>query len=319
MLRELYKLFKVIGGGIKFIFLLILRSPFNTLSTIILASFIQFSFVAIQKNDKNTLMYTCLIFGIANLLLFIYNGTVWVYFSAYVTRLESKLRSSMFKKISSVSLSQIEEKQHGEWITRLNTDVQMPFSKPIHLPHACCVIVSICVSSCILLYNNPAIFGLVILFVIPHIFISQVCIARSMTALTKKSLEATAKNTNDLNTFITCADTINLYDAENFVMKRFEESSLQLRNANMKKQHRNVIGSAILPLFGTGGYLLILIISSSWISTGQMSFGELTAAFQYRGGVLIGSMMLINCIISIKESMVSIHRVNETLEMKSEV
>lgn len=317
MLRELYKLFKVIGGGIKFILLLILRSPFNAVSTIILASFIQCAFTDIQKNDKQSLVYTCVAFGISNLLLFMYNGSVWIWFSSYVIKLEGKLRRVIFGKISTISLSQIEQKSHGEWITRLNTDVQMPFSKPIHLPHACCAIVSICVSSGILIYKSPYIFGLVMLFILPHIVISQLCIARPMTALTTKSLEVTANNTSDLNIFITCADTISLYDARGFVMKRFGESSLQLRRVNMKKQHRNALGSAILPLFGMGGYLVILLISSAWIASGQMSFGELTSAFQHRGGLLMGFMMLINCIVSIKESEVSMRRINETLDIKS--
>lgn len=318
MIREMYKIFKYTGNGCKFIILLLFRCPVDALLTITQANFLQFSFNAIQQNSKDKLNIVCIAFGIASLLLFVYNGTVWSFYAPFAIKTEGKLRDKIFGKISSVSLSLIESKQHGEWITRLNTDVQMPLSKPIHIPNAVCAIVSICVSASILLYMNKSIFGLVMLFVIPHILINQFFIAKPMTALTKKSLEATDQNTTDLNAFITCADTVILYDAKEFLMKRFEESSLNIRNVNMKMRNRNAIGSAILPLFGMGGYLLILLIGSLFIANRTLTFGGLTAAFQYRGGVLVGSLMLINCLISIKASIAGIQRVNETMEMKSE-
>jgi ABC-type bacteriocin/lantibiotic exporter with double-glycine peptidase domain len=318
MIREMSKIFKYTRGGFRFLILLLLRCPFDALLTVTQASFLQYAFNAIQQNSKDRLNIVCIAFGIASLFLFLYNGIVWSCYASFVVKTEGKLRNKMFGKISSVSLSQIEAKQHGEWITRLNTDVQMPFSKPMHIPHAACAFVSICVSACILLYINPSIFWLVMLFVIPHILISQFFIAKPMTALAKKSLEATDQNTTDLNAFITCADIAIMYDAKDFLMKRFEESSLHLRSVNMKMRNRNAISGAILPLFGMGGYLLILIVGSLWIANGTLTFGELIAAFQYRGGVLVGSLMLINCLISIKTSIAGIQRVNETMEMKSE-
>jgi hypothetical protein len=44
----------------------------------------------------------------------------------------------------------------------------------------------------------------------------------------------------------------------------------------------------------------------------------LTAAFQYRGGVLVGSLILINCLVSIQASMAGIRRLNETMLEKTE-
>ena len=82
----------------------------------------------------------------------------------------------------------------------------------------------------------------------------------------------------------------------------------------MKIHARNALSAGILPLFGLGGYVTLLVVSGSWIADGLFTFGDLTAAFQFRGGVLIGSLALINCLISIQASMAGVRRVNETLK-----
>lgn len=49
-----------------------------------------------------------------------------------------------------------------------------------------------------------------------------------------------------------------------------------------------------------------------------MTFGELTAAFQCRGGVIVGSMTLTSSLISIKTALAGVRRVTETMHIPSE-
>ncbi|NLC69424.1 MAG: ABC transporter ATP-binding protein [Clostridiaceae bacterium] len=250
-----------------------------------------------------------------------YNGIVWTLYATYVTRWVGAIRQKLFGHISCLSLQQIEAKPSGEWITRLNIDVQAAtalLNQPVHLPHAVVATINICVSSMILVLMNPGIFGLIIAFVIPHVLLSQLCIARPVTCLAMDVQEAVAKNTTDMNALVTCADIAMLYDAREFLLKRFEESSLEIRRVNMKIQYRRAMGSGLLPLTGMGGYLVILLAGGSWIAAGSTTFGELTAAFQYRGGMLIGSMMLINSLMNIKTALAGVKRVNETMHITLE-
>jgi ABC-type multidrug transport system fused ATPase/permease subunit len=313
MLREIGNILKITGKGRQFVVLLFLRCPFDIVSTLIQANFLQRAFDAVEQNDSAALAFSCLFFGVASLCLFLYNGTVWSAYAPFVIRLESRLRALLFDKISAFSYERIESDSQGEWITRLNTDVEMPFSRPFHLPHAACAIVNICVSAVILWRVHSEIFGWVILFAVPHIAISQLMIARAMPELGKKSLEATAKNKGEMAALISCVDISALYDGQDYFMKRFELSSLELFRANMKIRRRNALGEAIMPLFDMGGYLTLLVISGGWIAAGRFSFGDLTAAFQYRGGVLTGALTLIHCMINIQASMAGIKRLNETM------
>jgi len=290
-----------------------LRSPFDAAFTLINALFLKHAFNAVEQNDISRLMLVCFLFGVACFGLFLYNGTIWTIFVAFNMRMEGVLRLKLFHKIASFSYQRIEATPQGEWLTRLNVDAEMPFNRPIHLPHAACAVVNIIVSGIILWTMNPAIFGMVMLFVAPHIIFSQLFIGRVMPQLNKKSLEAMAINTGDMATLITCADIAALYNSHDYFMNHFEESSLELFCRNMKIHMRNAIGASIIPLFGLGGYLALLVVSSRWIASGHFTFGDLTAVFQYRGGVLAGSLMLINCLISIQGSVASMRRVNDTM------
>ena len=320
-IRDIWKLFKTAGGVGRFIFLTLLRCPFDALHTVIQASFLQFAFNSINSGSRTGLFYACVWFGIGSLLLFLYNGIVWTLYATYVVKWVSTIRRKLFKHISTLSLEQIEARPSGEWITRLNADVQAAtalLNQSIHLPHAIVATINICASSVILLLMDPELFGWIVAFVIPHVWIHQLFIAKPVDRYAMEVQEATAKNTTDMNALVTCFDAAVLYDAQGFLLKRFEESSIEVRKANMKIQHRRALGSGLLPLLGMGGYLVLLLIGGSWIADGTMTFGKLTAAFQYRGGLLKGSMMLLNSLINIKAALAGIRRVNETMSIALE-
>lgn len=309
MIREYRRLFKTTGRGWRFLCLLLLRAPFDAASTIINAAFFERAFDAARIGDLSALSSACVLFGIASACLFLYNGVIWSIYAPFAARMEGRLRTKLYEKIASFSYQRIEKAPYGEWLTLLNADVEMPFSRAVHLPHAACAIVNIFVSGAMLWRLNPSVFGLVLLFALPHIAISHFLIARAMPKLSLGALDAAAKNTDQLTAFITCAAVSSLYDSQDYLLKRFERSSLSLFKANMKMRARHAASAGILPLFGLGGYLVLLIVSG-----GGISFGDLTAAFQYRGGILMGSMMLINCLISIGSSMAGIRRINSAAE-----
>jgi ABC-type multidrug transport system fused ATPase/permease subunit len=318
VLRDMGRILRVTGGGRRFLFLLLLRSPFDTASTLIQAAFLQRAFSAVGRNDASGLTLACVTLGVGSLCLFVYNGAVWSVYAPFVTRMEGKLRIALFGRIASFPYERIESVPQGEWLTRLNADVEMPFGRSVHLPHAASAAVSIGVSAAILWHVSPAAFGWVMLFAVPHIAVSQLLIARAMPALSKTSLEATAENTGELAALIVCADVAALYDGQDYLMRRFEQGSLALYRANMRVRARNALGAAIVPLSGLGGYMALLLVGGGWIAAGRADFGDLAATLQYRGGVVLGSLMLMNSLVSIGASMAGIRRLNATMHEGTE-
>lgn len=320
-MREFRELFRMSGGFSRFVILTIFRCPFDALHTMFLATFLRFAFDAMSQQNLQRLYLTCALSGVGSCLLFLYNGTVWTMYATYVVKWVGAIRGRVFEHISGLSLRQVEFRPSGEWSTRLNADVQAAtamLNQAIHLPHAVVATVNIIVSSIMLATQSPAIYALCVLFVVPHMAINQFLIARPMTGLSLDVQRAKAANTTDLGALITCADTAILYDAQNFLLSRFEQSSFALRRANMKVRHRSATGSTFMPLLGMSGYLLILLIGGAKIADGKMTFGDLTAAFQYRGGLIAGSAMFMNSVINIKIALAGVKRVTETMKLPRE-
>jgi ABC-type multidrug transport system fused ATPase/permease subunit len=289
--------------------LLLLRCPTDAALTVTQALFFQRVFNSLELNDAAGLNDACVFFGVATLCIFIYNGTIWSIYAPFCVRLCATLRVKLFEKIAALRFSRIEAGTHGDWLTRLNTDAEEAFtSRPLHFPHFVCACVRITLSSVLLILISPSVYGWVMLFVVPHVLFNQLCVARAMPGLNRQSLEASARNTGDLSAFITCADINALYGSGGLLMERFRGSSLALYKANMKIHLRNAISAGVLPLFGLSGYLILLTVS------GGIMFGHLTAAFQYRGGILIGANMLINCVVSISASYAGVRRVLEVFD-----
>jgi ABC-type multidrug transport system fused ATPase/permease subunit len=280
--------------------------------TYIQAGFLGRVFDSVENLDYPGLMSACTIFGLSFFCLFIYNGTVWMIYAPFVVRMEKRIRIKLFDKIISFDYGRVESKDSGEWSVRLNRDVETPFSQPLHFPHAACSAVSICVSSLLMWRVSPVSLGLVLLFVVPHIAFGNFYIARAMERLNRKSLELTGENAAELESFILCAGASAVYGAKDYLTERFEESSRRLFEANMEIRKKNAVNAALTPVFGLCGYLVLCIFSVKPIADGAMTFGGLTSVFQYRGGVLAGSMLFINSFISIKASMAGIKRLNET-------
>ena len=321
IIRKIRGLFKITGGGKLFIMFLLLRCPFDALFTFIKASFLQYGFNSINNKNINELYFVCMIFCIESLILFLYNGTVWTMNATYITKWLGTMRKKVFGHIASnLSLQRIESQSSGEWFTRLNYTLYSAtaiVTQPVHLSFVVLGITNVCISSAILFFMNPVIFGLIILFVIPNILANQY-ITKPVPELWRVSLKHSANNATDFNALITCADTAILYDAQGFLMKRFEESSLSIRRTNMKMRRRFSLDGGLSALFGMGGYLVLLLIGSGWINSGMITFGSLTAAFQYRSGILVGSGAVIGGIRQIQSSIPAVNTLNEIMNIPVE-
>ena len=71
-------------------------------------------------------------------------------------------------------------------------------------------------------------------------------------------------------------------------------------------------------LLGMGGYLVLLLAGKGWINAGVMTFGILTAAFQYRGGIIAGTGAVITGFRQIQSSLPGINMVNEIMNIPPE-
>lgn len=315
MIRSLSRVFKQVGQFHIYIRLLFLRCPFDAVFTAMNACFLQYSFDSISQGSEANLKYNCVYFAIASLLLFLYNGSIWSLYARFVTNFTGKLRKMIFSSIVHMPFEKFDEKTSGEWMTRLNLDAQMTINllnAPFNIPHAVVSTVNISVSALLLLHINPTFMIVTLLFVIPHVFVNKKLVYTKVTKLMEQSQGYAERNLTCFSTLITCADTVCLYDAKDFVMEVYDKSSIEMVRANIRIHRKKAINNLVVPLFGMSGYIVILLLGLVMIRRNLLSFGILTAALQYRGAILMGTMLFTSSMTEIRTNAVGLKRMEET-------
>lgn len=321
MKNELREFFDSIGGWKRFKFLLTLRCPFEALYTLLRAYFLYSGFNAVITKSYAELYQACAMFILLSFFLFLYNGTVWEKFASFGVSCTVAVYRRLFGHILTLPLRRIEEHSSGEWFTRLNSDVDSAMAlmnRPVNLVFVCISFVNVCVSSVFLLLISTEAFALTAVFSAAHILVGHFVLSRRVTDFKRDSLEVSAQNAEALSAIITCADIAVLYDAREFLLERFEQKSLSIKAYNMKIALRESLNAALSQFMVLSGYLAVLISGSLRLGTGGLTFGGLTAAFQYRLGVVIGSSMFVNSLINTKTALAGVRRVNETVNMRTE-
>lgn len=314
MRKSLCQVFKRLGGGVTYCFLLLLRSPVDTVLCIINALFLRHVFQAIEGGDERGLWMTCALFGVANLCLFLYNGTLWGRFAVFSAEFVGKLKQFLFDSMLKLPMERIEEKSTGAWLTRLNSDVTMTLNLltgALNLPHLVFATVRIGVTAVLFGSISPLLLALELAVLVPHVFLRQRFVVRPMERLTKEAQEMTERATIYLETTVECADTIRLYEAESLLLTRYRESSLSVVGARLRSNVRKTLGELLQMLLCRGGYLLLFCFGCEMISAGKLDFGTLTEALQYRSGMLMGSMMWLNSFAEVRKNSVGLKRMEE--------
>ena len=307
MISVLTGLFHKTGKLKKFILLLILRSPVEALMVILDAVFLRHSFSAILEKDTDRLILISILYLTGSALLFSYNGFVWQKFAAFVASYSGNLKRMIFHRISTHTQEEIDRRDEGEWLSLLNQDQNMTLALllgPLTIFHSGVAFVSLFTCGFILCHQSPPLFLLSISFIIPHLIVNQLVSVKPIPKLKENSRSAVVRNTSDLIPIIDCYEIIQLYDAHALVLQQFEKSSHEIRHANLKIHFRSALSGGILPIFGLGCYMILLLVGGNMIMDGRMAFGDLTAALQYRGGLLRYALALMTCIINIQVNLV---------------
>lgn len=314
MRKSLCQVFKRLGGGLTYCFLLLLRCPVDTVFCIINALFLRHVFQAIEAGDERGLWMTCAMFGVANLCLFLYNGTVWGRFAVFSAKFVGKLKHFLFETMLKLPLERIEEKTTGGWLTRLNSDVTMTLNLltgALNLPHLVFATVRVGVTAALFGKISVLLLALELAVLVPHVILRQRFVVRPMEHLAKEAQETMERATVYLETTVECGDTIRLYEAEGLLLERYRESSLSVVKARLRSNLRKTAGEFLQMLLSRGGYLLLFCFGCEMISAGKLDFGTLTEALQYRGGMLMGSMMWLNSFAEVKKNSVGLKRTEE--------
>ena len=316
-MRELFKLIKRMGIQRKYIFLLLLRAPFDAFKTWMLANLMKSVFLCLETAHIDQLLEICAVYGLICALMYIYNGTIWSRYAAFCAKTEVWLQKEVLKKILDLPLKRVESDFSGEWITKLNSDIQAALTMmngPINIPHLIVSIINVMLAAFLMLRTSALLLGITCLLILPLLFVNYEIVLKSIPKLKEQSQHALADNTSVIKPLVADADMILLYNAGSVMMKKCDETSRTLMKINMKMHVRNAISDAATRLFGIGGYFILLLMGYKLMQEGNMFFSDMVYCFQVRGSILVGMSMFINCLNNIKTNSVCIKRIKATLD-----
>ena len=165
---DLSKVIRRMGLWRKYIFLLLLRSPFDAFRTWLSANLMKSIFNCLETDNSDALLKLCILYGLLCAMLFVYNGMIWAKYAAFSAKVEIWLQKKMFEKILRLPLKRIEHRFSGEWITRLNSDIQAAFTMmngPMNIPHLVVAIINTMLSCFLMLKSNLLFLGITWMFV----------------------------------------------------------------------------------------------------------------------------------------------------------
>ena len=327
-MNDFCRLIKRMGIQRKYVILLLLRSPFDALRTWMLASLMKSVFFCLEAgtrvagqgvnhNGFDSLPEICVIYGLISALLFVYNGIIWSVYAAFSARSEAWMQKKLLEKILALPLKQVDGRFSGEWITKLNGDIQAAFmmmNGPMNIPHLAVAAINTLLASFLMFRNSLLILCVTWLFVLMQLFLNYKVVLKPIPSLKEASLKAMSESTSAIRPLITEADTILLYDAGELIMKSCEENSRKLLKINMKMHVRSALNDVSMRLLGIGGYLVVMLIGYGFIYKGTMAFSDVVYCFQVRGSIIAGMFMLVTCLNNLKANSVCVKRINNTLD-----
>lgn len=316
-MRELSQLLKRMGIGRKYVFLLLLRSPFDAVRTWMLAGLMKSVFLCLETGHGGELLRICVCYGLICAMLFLYNGAVWSHYAVFAAKAEAWLQEALLATVLRLPLKRVERHFSGEWITRLNGDVQAAFTMmnaPMNLPHFVVASINTVLSTILLFRSSLVMFAATWIWFLPPLFLSHGIILKPISGWKEEAQNAMAENTSAIKPMITDAETIALYHASELMMDKCDETSKKLLKSNMKMHLRTAVNSGMTLTFGLGGYLFILFMGHTLISRGDMFFSDVVYCFQIRGSLMAGVLMINTCLNNIKMNSVCVKRIQKILE-----
>lgn len=317
MNHKVIRILKELGLWKTFVIVMILRSPFDFLNSMLNANMLE-SFIRLtDQRDGDNLSRTFWIFLMFTLLLFAYNASVWATVAVKTDMmLHRRLRMKLLESMLSRTQQEMEEYSEGDWITRINNDVDKVadyLTAPINFMHSMIAVVNLLFSSMILIMLNPTLFGVSIFLMIPFFILSGIVIVRNIPKFRKNAQESFARYTNWTAPIVEAGDAITVFDGQDIVLDKVREESERIMRENVKAHRRTALSSAVTATSGMTGYILLLLIGNSMIGTKIKDFAELMKITQYRGHMMMGVMCVNSGINNMKTNLTGVVRVDEIL------
>ena len=317
MNKKVIRILKETGMMKDFIFMMILRAPFDFLNAVLASNMLESFIRLVERKEEGELFPNFWIFLLFTVVLFGYNMFVWAVVSMKINiRFIKKLRMRVYKSLLSRTQQEMEKLSAGDWISRLNSDVDktdLYLVGPLNFMHMVISVVNLSMSAIVLFILNHTMLLVTLAVMLPFFFLSSVVVIKKIPVFKKRSREHYAKFTNWMEPVVNSSEAIKIFEGEELILKKVEEESLLIMKNNMRAHKRTALASGINTFSGISGYLLLLFLGNSMMGSEIEDVARMFKITQYRGEMMKSVMMLNSCIGRMKTNLPGAERVEEVL------
>ncbi|MBO4921129.1 MAG: ABC transporter ATP-binding protein [Lachnospiraceae bacterium] len=317
MNKKVIRILKETGMMKDFIFMMILRAPFDFLNAVLASNMLESFIRLVERKEEGELFPNFWIFLLFTVVLFGYNMFVWAVVSMKINiRFIKKLRMRVYKSLLSRTQQEMEKLSAGDWISRLNSDVDktdLYLVGPLNFMHMVISVVNLSMSAIVLFILNHTMLLVTLAVLLPFFFLSSVVVIKKIPVFKKRSREHYAKFTNWMEPVVNSSEAIKIFEGEELILKKAEEESLLIMENNMRAHKRTALASGINTFSGISGYLLLLFLGNSMMGSEIEDVARMFKITQYRGEMMKSVMMLNSCIGRMKTNLPGAERVEEVL------
>lgn len=273
----------------------------------------------IMENNWDIIVNTGIIMiGIS--ILSLLTNLLNIYISSDVSvQYGTDLRNSLFHKIQSFSLKDIDQFQSSTLITRLTNDVSIIqravltllrvfLRAPLMLIFAFFFIIKINASLSFIVFIAIIILALVVTAILKKVF---PLFTKTQEKLDRLNL-VIQENLNNIR-------IVKAYTREDFEIEKFRKSNTEHRNVTLKAWDILVCAYPLMELIINTAIIIVIWIGGNRVMNNEMQVGELIAIINYFVQILMALVMLSFTIMGFGRAWASLKRTDEILDFSPTV
>ncbi|SHH88514.1 ABC transporter ATP-binding protein [Clostridium grantii] len=274
---------------------------------------------AISTMDMNLVRYYGLLMLLATAIGLI-GALMRNWISTYVSYLFAKeLRETLFEKLLSLSITQVEEIDRGSLVTRLTSDINFVQQFVNGTMRILMKAPLLAIGSFFMVLKLDSRFLKVYLVMVPIIFcitFIQIRLGFPLYSKIQKSVDQINQKTMEFLGGITAVRAFDRFDYE---QETFIELSDDLRDVNTKTLRIMAIFSPIIMLIINMSIVYVIYLGKDWVFSGEIGAGQIIAFTNYMTQFFFAMSMISRVFNIFVRAKSSAERINEIFDMKADV
>lgn len=311
------KIFKLTKGLKRYILLMFVFSIVQVVCELflpnIMSDVVDFGILNSDKQyiiSKAFMMLLITLVGLVASILVVYST------SKFANKYGYNIRNALYKKINTFSKKEINQFGASTLITRCTNNVSnitSTFSFGLRLVIFAPIMG---IGAAIMGYTKAPVLAPIVLTAVIILMLSLILIFSCVYPKFEKLQKLLDKLNATLREILYGLRVIKTFNKEDYFKKRFNNVNEENRKLNVFLNKILYLVQPMMILIINIATIVIVYVSTNYISIGSLEIGSMMAFIQYMSTVLVSFLMLLVIILNIPRVMVSFKRINEILNVK---